>query len=284
MKSWNLQWMNILFCTNAFSFQVPLIQTSRHTYHHCLKAINKNNNNDLIIPNLKSKINEEIILTNRGLKRNMEQTSKIESLLLDLESNCPLKEPARDPGMEGIWRVEYTTAPPPSNGQLGPFVGTARQIIDLQNGSYINALEVEPNEWLKAELKAKWMEWDGTLLENDDDDDGDDVVMEEDVNGNDIETVINQNPFALLQTFFTNARNPSTSSTKDYGATSWKVDFEMLSIQLFGIPIVTKQFENTSRIWRMSYLDSDTRIVRAGRTGKEEDDFVFYMTKEIQKK
>ena len=78
--------------------------------------------------------------------------------------------------------------------------------------------------------------------------------------------------------------SPTNNDVIDYGATSWKVDFKTITISLFDIPLLKQQFkEGTSRVWRMSYLDNDTRIVRAGRTGKGEDDVVFYMIrKEIE--
>jgi len=231
------------------------------------------------IPSLKSLIRKAIAPTNRGITATPSQKSEIEDLLQNLETCCPLKEPARDPRMEGKWRVQYSTAPAPSNGQLGPFLGVARQIIDLENGSYINKLEVEPNEWLSAELKARWFEWDGKVLEADDiGDTSEDITNEQNPE---------ENIFSLLQSSLSKIiPNPLNNNLSgkgtftDYGATSWKVDFQSLSIRLFGISIVSKEFENTSRVWRMSYLDDEVRIVRAGRTGKGEDDFVFYMTRE----
>ena len=41
----------------------------------------------------------------------------------------------------GCWRVIYSTAPPPSNGQLfGPICGTAFQSIDKEEKTYENVL------------------------------------------------------------------------------------------------------------------------------------------------
>ena len=242
------------------------------------------------IPSLKSAIDKAILPTKRGTAASSTQQSEIEILLQRLESQCPLKTPARDPRMEGKWCVQYTTAPPPSNGQLGPFLGTARQIIDLENGTYINKLEVDPNEWLSAELRAKWFEWDGTFLEDQDADENEamEASKQSELNqaveekSNDEEEGNIFSSFLSFVSSFDNSKEAleSTSNKIDYGATSWKVDFETLSIRLFGIPLVTQTFEDTSRVWRMSYLDDEVRIVRAGRTGKGDDDFVFYMTRE----
>lgn len=290
---------SILFLPNIFPtvicFSAPrigfLVQRQHqhlhlHQQHHQLRSTK---NDDGSIESLKTTIEKAIIPTKRGVSATEQQKAEIDSLILELESQCPLEAPARDPRMEGKWRVEYTTAPPPSNGQLGPFTGIARQVIDLDGGNYVNLLQVEPNQWLAAELRAKWFDWDGTYLE-----DGENPIDDSQNNDKEEETVIEStnasyetgNVFSSFKSFVSSLNSSPTKSSKskavDYGATSWKVDFESLSIKLFGVPIVTKQFENTSRVWRMSYLDDDVRIVRAGRTGKSKDDVVFYMTKESE--
>eukprot|EP00957_Ditylum_brightwellii_P211853 15366677-Ditylum_brightwellii.AAC.1 len=193
--------------------------------------------------------------------------------------------------MDGKWKVEYTTAPPPSNGQLGPFVGIARQVIDLDTKRYSNLLIVDPNEWLSATLDATWEEWDGVFLEKVGGFDGDNATSSSTIlEGREEEEQKDDNqkkddsPFGAVLNWFRQSTDTkeSTSISKkpDYGATSWRVTFDSLTIRFFGIPIVTKKFENTARVWRMSYLDDDTRVVRAGQTGKSEDDVVFYMTRE----
>jgi hypothetical protein len=147
--------------------------------------------------------------------------------------------------MDGPWIVLYTDAPPPSNGQLLLWKGIAKQVIDLNNGRYRNELYVggkgvdeDQNAWLKAVLDASWEEWDGIYLDD------------------------------------TREKAPGSN----FGATTWKVTFESLTISLFGIPIFTQQFkEGTARTWKMTYLDDITRVVRAGKTGRNEDDLLFYM-------
>ena len=55
----------------------------------------------------------------------------------------------------GYWRVIYSTAPPPSNGQvIGPIVGTAFQSINKDNATYENVLAV--GNWLTLRLKATY--------------------------------------------------------------------------------------------------------------------------------
>ena len=165
-----------------------------------------------------------------------------------LEACNPNSSPNTSPGFFGQWHVWYTDCPPPSNGQLGPFQGTAEQVIDQtssesnepQPRSYRNLLKVPPNDWLTATLDGVWTEWDGLLLD-------------------------------------TQTLSTDITSTKDLYKTHWKVTFLQLQIALFGIPIFTKQFDaDTSRVWRTTYLDDEIRIVRAGKTGRLEDEVVFY--------
>lgn len=155
--------------------------------------------------------------------------------------------------MGGAWEVLYTDAPPPSNGQLGLFKGVAMQVIDLKNRSYRNELyiggntyaESQENAWLTAVLDAEWTEWDGIYLDS---------------------------PLSQHQ------QQQQLAENVDHGATTWKVTFKSISFTLFKTLVFTRVFDkNTSRTWKMTYLDDDTRIVRAGKTGRGDDDYVFYM-------
>ena len=146
--------------------------------------------------------------------------------------------------MEGSWIVDYTTAPPPSNGQLGPFKGIARQVVSLQDGTYRNLLSFPPNDWLTASLDATYTEWDGVYLDEDP------------------------------------SQETGVVSGDDVGGSCWKVTFQNLTIRLFGIPLVSKDFDNVKRVWRTTYVDDTTRLVRAGRTGRQDDEMMFYMTRD----
>ena len=76
----------------------------------------------------------------------------------------------------------------------------------------------------------------------------------------------------------------SSSTTKekrptqlDWGARHWKVTFLKLTISVFGFPLIQKEFPpDTSRVWRTTYMQDDIRIVRAGKTGRIEDEVIFY--------
>jgi len=210
---------------------------------------------------LKTEIENEIQSTKRGLQASPEKVAKIDSLVKSLEAICPYSEPARMPIMGGKWIVDYTTAPPPSNGKLGPFVGIARQIIDLDVGTYTNYLSVPGDiekEWLSARLEATFVEWDGEIL-----DDGE--RKENSVSSDDPDEVIEteetpSNWFQSIGSVFQQKKTEQPSL--DYGADSWKVDFKTLTIKVFGFQLIQQSFaEGTSRVWKMSYLDDEgTRI------------------------
>ncbi len=245
------------------------------------------------VNDIKTKIQNEISTTKRGLSTTPSQQQSIETLLQSLETKCPLSEPARSTLMGGRWIVDYTTSPPPSNGKLGPFVGYARQIIDLEKGTYVNYLSVPGDiqrEWLSATLEATFSEWDGTFLKDDRDKDDmnsseetstkicDEIEEDEkiedssDKNKQVLSSPSPVNIFSSIQNLFTKSKNDdddnkSTNKTVDYGADSWKVNFETLTIKAFGFPLITKKFESTSRIWKMSYLDEETRIGECIQTG-----------------
>eukprot|EP00522_Entomoneis_paludosa_P004036 CAMPEP_0172472286 /NCGR_PEP_ID=MMETSP1065-20121228/68259_1 /TAXON_ID=265537 /ORGANISM="Amphiprora paludosa, Strain CCMP125" /LENGTH=228 /DNA_ID=CAMNT_0013230417 /DNA_START=392 /DNA_END=1078 /DNA_ORIENTATION=- len=174
--------------------------------------------------------------------------SVLPSLFQQLEAlNVPL-EPNRSPDFFGDWSVWYTDCPPPSNGQLGPFQGTSGQVIfDDEAKTYQNLLKVPPNDWLTATLDGVWEEWDGTLL--------------------------------TIENYQTEGYASITNPPKniDWGANHWKVTFVQLTIRLLGITLVQKEFPpNTSRVWRTTYMDEEIRIVRAGKTGRVEDEVVFF--------
>mmetsp|Transcript_4830 Transcript_4830/g.16838 ORF Transcript_4830/g.16838 Transcript_4830/m.16838 type:complete len:226 (-) Transcript_4830:336-1013(-) len=81
---------------------------------------------------------------------------------LEAEPSCSpaVARPGPDAVLDGRWRVMYSTAPPPSNGKLGPLPGTAFQEIDVAAGRYVNRLVVPPGPAsggvLTAVLDAGW--------------------------------------------------------------------------------------------------------------------------------
>ena len=56
----------------------------------------------------------------------------------------------------GVWRVVHSTAPPPSNGVIGPFRGESFQVVDVASRRYENALSVPPESWLRVALAARY--------------------------------------------------------------------------------------------------------------------------------
>ncbi len=211
-----------------------------------ISSTNNDTTTDTNIHSLKKILHKLMAPTNRGRTTSLTLQDDIDTHVQKLESLCTLEAPANSPLVDGSWIVDYTTAPPPSNGQLGPLVGTAKQVVSLQDGTYRNLLSVPPHDWLTASLDATWQEWDGVYLDN--------------------------NKDSLKQ---------NTCTTPNIGGSCWKVTFQRLTIRLFGrIPLVSQKFQNTERIWRTTYCDDDTRIVRAGRTGRQDDEMLFYMTRE----
>lgn len=197
--------------------------------------------NDANVVAMKQSLSAMVASTDRGRSITPQQQQQVEKSLQQLEATCTLKAPANSPLVDGSWIVDYTTAPPPSNGQLGPFKGIARQVVSLEDGTYRNLLTVPPNDWLTASLDATWTEWDGIYLDE---------------------------------------KSPEQDTTPDIGGSCWKVTFESLTIRLFALALFTQEFDNTQRIWRTTYVDDETRIVRAGRTGRQDDEMTFYMTRE----
>ena len=101
--------------------------------------------------------------TDKGLTCTDAQRAEIEDAILRLEALNPTAVPSDSLALEGAWEVTYSNAPPPSNGSLGPFKGTAYQEINLADGTYANRLTVPPNDWLGATLRADWERVDDTL-------------------------------------------------------------------------------------------------------------------------
>lgn len=71
--------------------------------------------------------------------------------------------------------------------------------------------------------------------------------------------------------------------------TKWKVSFIDIAFEFGGAVLLRKQFpDGSTRIWHTSYVDADTRIVRAGvgdglvggkKADGPDDDVLFYMTR-----
>lgn len=174
--------------------------------------------------------------TSRGLRCDDARRAAVERAISALERLNPTPAPAASPLQAGSWEVMYSTAPPPSNGALGPFLGTAYQDIDVNGGTYVNRL-VLPRDWLGAELSARW------------------------------ERV---------------GEDPSL----------WRVAFDDVVVFAFRRRLFAKTFRDVERVWDQTFVDADTRVVRAARTmvglrgerargrravAGDEDDCVFVM-------
>ena len=217
-------------------FRAP-VQEAREN-HLILLATSDAQGGGSELQDLISNIENEIEITNGNPRAAV-------SLLEKESKGFYASAPNRENAFLGEWHVWWTDCPPPSNGQLGPFQGTAEQVVEgTLTHSYKNILKVWPGPWLGAELDGVWEEWDGALL-------GEEV----------------------------DAQDPKHAPARgvDYGANHWKVTFKRLSISLLNIRLFEKVFPpGTSRVWRTTYLDDDIRVVRAGPSGRPEDEYVFY--------
>ena len=165
----------------------------------------------------------------------------LSGLCRSLESANPNPEPAttQAQAQEGTWRVRFSDAPPPSNGQLGPFAGEAFQIIDVEKQCYENLLSLGGGA-VEVSLLADW---------------------------------------------------------KVNGPAEWRVAFRSIQFRALGFRFPRIRFpEGTERTWCLTYVDDDTRVVRAGvdggnsvsrnlgliggGEGEAKDAYLFYMTKE----
>jgi len=64
---------------------------------------------------------------------------------------------------------------------------------------------------------------------------------------------------------------------------TWSIDFDFVSNKIFGIQTPTKKFPTKSqiRLWRITYLDNNLRIMRARRVEASDDEsFIFILIKE----
>jgi hypothetical protein len=68
-----------------------------------------------------------------------------------------------------------------------------------------------------------------------------------------------------------------------YDSNTWAIDFDFVSNKIFGIQTPMKKFEPKSqiRLWKITYLDNNLRIMRARRLEASSDDsFIFILIKE----
>ena len=236
--------LSLSFFGNAF-VQRPLVYPSRNVILPESSQLAASTTTDAVGSAMQHV--EKLIIDNRGDV----SIEDLDPLLEAVESQNTYKEPNREEIYKGTWHVWYSNAPPPSNGQLGPFQGSSEQAIATQGDSYKNVLRLPPNskdgEWLTVVLDGIWEDWDGIEIKE-----GEEATVES---------------------------SPSTNSTgQDWGAKFWKVTFLRLNFNLFGKRVLSKDFPaGVARVWRTTYLDNDTRIVRAGRTGRVDDESVFYM-------
>ncbi|CAB9518026.1 expressed unknown protein [Seminavis robusta] len=206
------------------------------------------------VDSLKGQV-EELIIVTQGKAAAIHL---LDPIFEQIESQNTVEAPNRDPNFKGRWHVWFTDCPPPSNGQLGPFQGSAEQDIVAQGNEYNNILRLPSNsrddQWLTVVLDGIWEDWDGKELSDGDDSDSS-----------------------------TGGSFSTPLEGTDWGAKYWKVTFLRLNFSLFGNLLLSKDFPaGVARVWRSTYLDDDTKIVRASRTGRPDDESVFYMKRSVR--
>ena len=121
-----------------------------------------NNNRSSPLENAKDELEVFCVQMNKGIDISEKEKEEVDERVKNVEkyyqsssTNKTMEDLAN-----GCWRVIYSTAPPPSNGQLfGPIVGTAFQSIDTKEKTYENVLAL--GNWLTLRLKATY-----EILEN----------------------------------------------------------------------------------------------------------------------
>ena len=116
--------------------------------------LNVNNNRSSPLENNKDQLLVACIQAKSGINVSNEEKDSVEEVIQSVEQYQDKDANIEDLAM-GYWRVIYSTAPPPSNGQvIGPIVGTAFQSINKDNATYENVLAV--GNWLTLRLKATY--------------------------------------------------------------------------------------------------------------------------------
>lgn len=85
----------------------------------------------------------------------------INDIAREMESLNPMPDAAsaQKQALQGTWRVRYTNCVPPSNGQLGPWIGEPFQVVDIDSASYQNRLGFFGRN-VELVLSARWRERD----------------------------------------------------------------------------------------------------------------------------
>ena len=121
-----------------------------------------NNNRSSPLENAKDELEVLCVQMNKGIDISEKEKEEVDERVKNVEKyyQSSLMSSTMENVANGYWRVIYSTAPPPSNGQLfGPICGTAFQSIDNEEKTYENVLAL--GNWLTLRLKATY-----EILEN----------------------------------------------------------------------------------------------------------------------
>lgn len=161
-----------------------------------------------------------------------------------------MKGIARSKGVDGKWRLLFTTTKGNSSGKLGPLVGEVLQEIDTDAGL--------------CEFRSS----SGALL------------------GGDWKAGVDRvDPCTLNRLTYLQTRNHTTPERTDVnfvrlfggavegaleatwevtGPNAWKVIFQNISFKILGVPAVDKKpLPNQAGVWTLTYLDDELRVLYA---------------------
>jgi len=171
----------VFFTTSTTALQIPqsplssFVNTNNNLHHHSttttttttrifVSSPNTSSTTDTdsskkctLVQQKKNAILDAAATTKIGFVATDEDRIMIDDLTRQVEALNTTPNPSQSKLAAGTWRVRYSTAPSPSNGQLGPFFGTVLQSVDLESGIYANELLIgKETPWLSATLLADW--------------------------------------------------------------------------------------------------------------------------------
>ena len=78
---------------------------------------------DVNLPELKKSVLDNAKGTSQGIKASPATFDRVDRIVRAMEDYSPIEAPGDSRLIAGTWRVQFSNAPPPSNGQFGPFIG-----------------------------------------------------------------------------------------------------------------------------------------------------------------
>ena len=225
---------------------------------------------------LKSRLTASILkVPKNGIDCPDDKKHEIARLVQQIERVNPTKSPAYSALMNGNWRMLYTDFSPaaPSSGKLGPFIGDVFQ--DLKSGT------------LRKNTRLQVNRQDEGIIRN---------ILK-----------IGFPPiYGIYYILFLYIYGICTAVLSDFYYTSfsyigelvakqrvrdqntWQIEFLYAANSILGLPLPRINFPQEEgkkeiRLWKITYLDDEFRILRARRENAPESDaFIFILRKSYE--